>query len=208
MSRMQLNCPFRACTWAIEQGWINLHSWVDELHFRLKYLWSQASIERSSLPSNAASALNLLSHSSKWLWYIFTFLLYLLTSSPLLFYFLPLADDPASYFMEKTKAIRKSSLIFPPQNLQTGLPLYLQSLYSLLLKWKECPRIPPIYLLKDIALANIPFLLYQHFFRFLLEVSLSFYFFNILYFPTISKSCLLILNSKYILNLSISLHLC
>lgn len=207
MSRMQLNCPFRACTWAIEQGWKNLHSWVG-LHFRLKYLWSQTSTEYSSLPSNAASALNLLSHSSKWLWYIFTFLLYLLTSSPLLFYFLPVADDPASYFMEKTKAIRKSSLILPPQNLQTGLHLYPQSLSSFRLKWRECPWIPPSLAYSKTLLLQISLFFCINIFPFLLEVRLSSYFFNILYFPTISKSCLLILNSKYILNLSISLHLC
>lgn len=163
MSRMQLNCLFRACTWAIEQGWKNLHSWVNGLHFHLKYLWSQASTEHSSLPSNAASALNLLSHSSKWLWYIFTFLLYLLTSSPLLSYFLPLAEDPASYFMEKTKASTKSSHL--PTTKSTNWPTSLSTVsFFFSVKMKRVSLNPTLScLLKDIALTNIPFLLHQRF---------------------------------------------
>lgn len=76
---------------------------------------------------SAIFALNLLFYSSKWLWYIVK----LLTSSPLFSHFLSLADDPTSYFIEKTKAIRKSSSIFPQPNLQTDLHLiYILSLLS------------------------------------------------------------------------------
>ena len=85
--------------------------------------------------------------------------------------------------------------------------IFIYSFSSALLRWKEHPPIPSsLACSKTLLLSRFLYFIITS--PFLLEVSLDFYCFNIPYFPTSSRSCLLIITSKSMLNFSISLHLC
>lgn len=100
----------------------NSHSWTEGPCFHLKYSWSRASMECSSLPSNATCASLLFSHFAKWLY------LYLSPQSthicPTPFTrFLPLADDLPDTLWRKQKLLEEFSHL--PTNKPTNWPTSL-----------------------------------------------------------------------------------
>lgn len=174
----------------------NSHSWTEGPCFHLKYSWSWASVEHSSLPSNATCASLLFSHFAKWLYLYLSSLSTHICPTPFT-RFLPLADDLPDTLWRKQKPLEEFSHL--PTNKPTNWPTSLSVFFSLLSRWKgkSVPESQLPCLLNHFAPADLPLLLHHHF-SFLLEVSLDSYSFNIPYFPTISKSWILILSASWV----------